>query len=169
MRNFILILVLSIILVSFGFFFVNVYSKQKAYFASKENISPITASTPTPVPGIPSVYKDYTKTDFDNALAEKRVMVLFFTANWCKECLNQGIVNEEAFMELTTEGVVGLSIHILDSETTTETDAISRKFDVTKESSFVILDKNGKVNSKYTGSITKELLIEKIRSAKGVE
>jgi len=67
---------------------------------------------------------------------------------------------------LIKEGVVGLKIHILDSETTTETDAVAKKFDITKEQSFVILDKNGVVFFKHTGLLEEDLLKQKILDAR---
>jgi hypothetical protein len=71
-------------------------------------------------------------------------------------------LNLELFSELTTLGVVGLKIHILDSETTTETDALAKKFDVTKEQSFVLLNKLGAVHFKQVGKFEKESLKQKI-------
>lgn len=113
----------------------------------------------------PSVYEDYTKELYDKALSENRVVVLYFTANWCPICRDQEPVNVQVFDELTTEGVVGLRVHILDSETTDETNALAQKFDVIYQHTFVILDTNGAVDYHYTGPQEKELIISKIRSA----
>lgn len=110
----------------------------------------------------PSYYKNYSKEDYDKALNEKRVLVLYFTSNWCQKCIEQDTINTLSFEELNKEGAIGLKIHILDSETTTETDALSQKFDVTKEQSFVILDKDGAVYFKHTGVLEKDQLKQKI-------
>ena len=169
MQKFILFFILTIILLCFGVFFIQVYQEQKSYYDGQNNPQILESPTPFTEIDTPSVYKDYTKLDYDTSLVDKRVMVLFFTANWCAECLTQDTVNVETFVELNKEGVVGLRIHTLDSETTTESDAIAKKFDVTKESSFVILDKSGKVSSKYVGSISKENLRQLILTAKEVE
>lgn len=165
MRKFILFFILTILLLSFVAFFFKVYLLQQEYYNSKNEPKITENDTPVSVNEFPSVYKDYSKDDYDKALIEKRVIVLFFTSNWCSECLNQDIINSETFLNLNKDGVVGLKVHILDSETTTETDALSKKFDITKESSFVILDKNGIVNFKYVGSIGSEALKEKIQNA----
>ncbi len=114
----------------------------------------------------PSYYKNYSKEDYDKAINEKRVLVLYFTSNWCQECIEQDTINALSFEELNKEGAIGLRIHILDSETTTETDALSQKFDVTKEQSYAILDKNGVVFFKYTGDLSKDLLKQKILEAR---
>jgi len=169
MRKFILFLILTIILLIFTTFFVKVYIEQKNYFNSKKSLVIIETSTPVVSNEAPSIYKNYSKEDYDMALSEKRITVLFFTSNWCSDCLVQEIVNNETFLSLKTEGLIGLQIHILDSETTIETDALAKKFGVTRESTFIILDKNGAINSKYTGSIAKELLFEKILKAKEIQ
>ena len=64
--------------------------------------------------------------------------------------------------DMLYQSIVGLDVHILDSETTLESNALAQKFDITKEQSFVVLDKNGVVAYKYTGIIDKELLKQKI-------
>ena len=101
----------------------------------------------------------------ESALNKKRVLVLYFSSNWCQECQDQEKINNQVFDELIKEGVVGLKIHILDSETTTETDALAKKFDIVKENSFVILNKKGAVNFKYVGEMTSERLKDIILKA----
>lgn len=168
MKKYILILVLSILFLIFILFFYKVYLLQKDYFNNKNKPVEVIEENPTQVEtSNPSVYKDYTKEDYDKALAEKRVLVLFFTSNWCQECLSQDFLNQEVFGELDNKGVVGLRLHVLDSETTIESDAVAKKFDVTKESSFVILDKNGVVYEKLVGSTTKGDLNKVILDAGG--
>lgn len=163
MRKFILFFVLLVLFLAFIMFLVNAFLMQKNYFENtdqkdQENVEDITQE----IIETPSIYIDYTKEDYDKALLDKRGVVLYFTSNWCQECLDQEVVNENIFEELSKEGIVGLKIHILDSETTTETDALSQKFDVSKEQSFVLLDKNGVVFFKHTGFLSKDQLKQKI-------
>lgn len=63
---------------------------------------------------------------------------------------------------MVTDELVGLRIHILDSETTTETDALAKKYNVSKEQSIVILDKKGAIFFKHTGLLEKEVLKQKL-------
>lgn len=162
MKKFILFFVLSLLFVIFAAFFYKVYIEQKEYFSSRRKIT----STPTPSSVeeiiIPSKYLDYSKVDYDASISNKRPLVLFFTANWCSLCFDQDSINKSAFESLNKEGVTGLRIHILDSETTTETGALAKKFDVTKENTIVILDKNGAVYFKHVGNLSAELLKAKI-------
>jgi len=161
MKKVILIVVLSILTLSFLALIINAYGLQKAYFESKDEKNNNSDSAIV-IDNRPSLYKDYSKEDYDMALAEKRVLVLYFTSNWCQECQKQDKVNNELFNELTSEGVVGLKIHVLDSETTTETDALAKKFDVIKEQTFVVLNKSGAVSFKYTGILDSDMLKQKI-------
>lgn len=161
MKKTLLFLVLLILFLSFSVFFYKVYLEQKKYFDSKE------IETPAPVSnyvetGIPSKYIDYSKENYDNAILDKRPLLLFFTSNWCTLCFDQDSVNKDVLLSLNKEGVTGLKVHILDSETTTETGALAKKFDVTKENSIVILDKDGAVKFKYIGNLEGEILKTKI-------
>lgn len=157
MRKFVLFFVLLVLFLAFSVFLVNAYLLQKNYFEDSKN-----DQNPNQINNIL-----YSREDYDKAINDKKILVLFFTSNWCQECLDQDILNSQVFEELTQEGVVGLKIHILDSETTTETNALSQKFDVTKEQSFVILDKNGVVYFKYIGILSKDQLKQKILEATG--
>lgn len=166
MKKFILILVLLILTLSFAVFFYNVYVQQKDYFKKERDITPPEEQIVYNDSIAPSLYLAYSKEEYDKALDNHRPVVLFFLANWCIECGSQDVLNSELFKELTTEGVIGFKIHILDSETTTETDSLAKKFDVTKENTFVVLNKTGAVSFKHVGEIEKSLLKVKILEAR---
>lgn len=165
MKKFILFFVLLILFVSFCAFFYQVYRQQKDYFNLKNKNNSIETEINTGDKEIPSKYINYSKENYDTAILENRILVLFFTSNWCVKCGDQDLINKNVFDGLSKEGVIGLKIHILDSETTTETDALAKKFDIVKENSLVILDKNGAVSFKYVGEITNEILKDKILKA----
>lgn len=171
MKKFTLVFVLSVLTLTFAsmyFFFMvakTIPQKSTNNQTSTESVQDERISLNTSDLG-PSIYEDYTKELYDTALKEKRVLVLFFTANWCPICREQEPVNQELFDNLTTAGVVALKVHILDSETTDETDALAKKFDVTYQHTFVILDTNGAVSYKYTGSLEKEEIIRQIEKAR---
>lgn len=159
MQRFILFFILSLLLIIFTVFLYNSYILQKNYFNLNTKTKTVENQTENTVNNNPpSIYESYSKEDYSNAISNGRVLVLFFTSNWCDLCIKQDMLNKDVFNNIKTEGVVGLSIHILDSETTTETDALAKKFDVTKENTFVFLDKRGAVSSKYVGELTEEQL-----------
>lgn len=163
MKKFILFFVLLILTLAFAAFLVNAYLLQKNYFDTKD-INTLTENETqnVEVTEKKSFYNDYLKSDYDSAIKDHNVLVLYFTSNWCKECTDQDLLNVEVFSELNTPGVVGQRIHILDSESTTETAALAKKYDVVKEQSFVVVDKNGASYFKYTGKLSKEILNQKI-------
>lgn len=164
MRKFILFFVLLLLFLAFGAFLINAFLLQKDYFKNtNQNDQERVENIVQDIVERPSIYIDYTKEDYDKALSDKRGVVLFFTSNWYQKCIDQDLINQDVFKELPKEGIVGLKIHILDSETTTETDALSQKFDVSKEQSFVILDKNGVVFFKHSGVLGSEQLKQKIQ------
>lgn len=166
MKKFTLFFILLLLLSAFFVFFYKVYLTQKNYFAKKvESISPSPVAISSEIE-IPSKYLDYSKENYDLAILDKRPVVLFFTSNWCSLCQDQDTVNKTVFEGLTKEGITGFRIHILDSETTTTTDSLAKKFDVTKENSIVILDKNGAVYFKSIGNISLDSLKTKILEAR---
>lgn len=162
MKKFILIFILFILTSTFAAFFYKVYLQQKTYHEQNSNLLPINKEVNPEDLTTPSLYLNYTKEYYDSALANNRVLVLFFTSNWCSECNNQEKINKSVIESMTTEGVVGLNIHILDSETTTESDALAKKFDVKKENTFIVLNKSGAVAFRYVGEIDGETLKSKI-------
>lgn len=161
MNKTILVIVLSILSVIFLAFFLNVWKILIDYRSSVANDTDIEATSQVEV-FKPSFYTDYTKESLDLSLDQNNIILLFFTANWCMECSSQDSTNQVVFDSLKSLGLSGFRIHILDSETTTETDALAKKFDVAKENSVVILDKNGAVFFKQSGSISQDLLKQKL-------
>lgn len=166
MKKFILIFILILLTLVFATLFL--YSGLKDLKTKTDNSNP--AATELPIETEqevttdlgPSVYENYSVTEYDRALSEGRVLVLFFTANWCPICREQEPKNVNVFNSLDKSGVVALKVHVLDSETTEETDALAKKFDVLNQHTFVFLDKNGAVFYKFTGPMEEDELKEKI-------
>lgn len=156
---------LSLLFIAFGAFLLNTYELQKNYSESKNIDSPDPLVNDVLTRPKTSLYSDYSKDNFDKALASDSVLVLYFTSNWCSECTKQDTTNQEVFNEIGDQGLVFLKVHILDSETTSESDALAKKFDIVKENSYVVLDMKGAVAFKSMGSIEKETLKIKILEA----
>lgn len=162
MRKFILFFVLLLLLLSFGAFFLSSWNKIKEYNNSRNN-EPLTGSLEeVSQRQLPSTYSDYSSESLNQALSDKRVVFMFFTSNWCNECKGQDEINNEILTGLTNGGIFGARIHILDSETTTETSALAKKYGVDRENTMVILDTNGAIQFKNTGEIEPEILLQKL-------
>lgn len=57
---------------------------------------------------------DYNKPDFDKALAAKKLVVIYFYADWCPICRAEVPKMYEAFNELTSSDVVGFRVNYKD-------------------------------------------------------
>lgn len=113
---------------------------------------------------VKSVYEDYSKDVLDKGILERRVVVLYFIANWCGDCLNQDATNWSAITsQMANDGIVGLRVHILDSQSTTETSNLSKKYGASKENTFVVLDENGAVKLRHTGFLSEADLVNMVK------
>lgn len=165
-KNLLIVLVILVILIGGGFLF----------FRPKSTGSP-TAPSSTSQPRNPegvinqevesSNYKLYSKTGYEKALAEKKVTMLYFTANWCPICREQEPVNMEALEELLQDkDIIAFRVHILDNETTKEGEELADEFAVRYQHTTIIIDSRGQISSTITGPITKEELKTKLIAAK---
>lgn len=112
-------------------------------------------------------YVNFSQGRYEEALAQKMVLALYFTANWCPICREQEPINVSAMRSLEGDSqILAMRIHILDSETTKETEELARKYGVSYQHTFVILDRNGEVSYQYTGPLSESELKEKITAAK---
>ena len=162
MRKFIYILTLSILTIVFLGLIFSSYKSVKQYFDGKKAEIPV--STPTPL-GLPSFYKTYSLDEYNKALDQKQVVLLYFTANWSEDCKNQDLKNEELIRSLDSQGVAGFYVHVLDSQSTNETMQLAKKFDVEKENTFIIVDKNGVLYFRHTGLLEENILKQKLMEA----
>ncbi|MFI5912225.1 redoxin family protein [Dactylosporangium sp. NPDC051541] len=152
----------------------------KAAAASDGPVVPVTASASATAPAVPAVVPDTLKftgttldgQPFDAAKFAGRPVVLWFWAPWCAVCLGQastvgdlakqyngkvamvGIAgldqSTKAMNEFIAEGEVGNVTHVKDSA-----GAIWRKFGVTQQSFFVMIDRKGKIQlNGYQDTVT---------------
>ena len=87
---------------------------------------------------------DFTKADYDAAVASDKLVALYFYANWCPICKEE-VVNAlyPAFNELTTEDVVGIRINYKDSDTDADEGNLARQYGIPYQHTKVFV-KNGK-------------------------
>jgi thiol-disulfide isomerase/thioredoxin len=84
----------------------------------------------------------YNKTDFDVAVASGKLVVLYFYANWCPICLAEFPKMEDAFDQISGDGVVGFRVNYNDNETDADEKALARTHGVAYQHTKVFL-KNG--------------------------
>lgn len=87
---------------------------------------------------------DFTKSDYDKAVASDKLVVLYFYANWCPICKAE-VANSlyPAFDSLTNSDVVGFRVSYNDSDTDKDEKALAREFGVAYQHTKVFL-KDGK-------------------------
>lgn len=155
--------VLVLLAIPIGIYFFVIKKDSGSMFTQT---SPVSDET-TPELTASSNYKKFSQAEYENALGEKKVVLLYFFANWCPICREQEPINLQVFESLKNESeIVGFRVNILDSEETSETKALASQFEVTYQHTYVILDKNGEVRYKYTGPLSFESVRSEILKVK---
>ena len=165
--------VLIIILIAISLFIVGYFTLgkvlRKPTFDEKSLPDNMSQTNP---PGVvneeieSSNYITWSKSEYEKAIAEKRTIMLYFTANWCPICREQEPVNMDVMKKLEKDPeVLAFRVHILDSETTKETEKLAEDFGVTYQHTFVILKPGGEVSFKYTGPLTNQEIENRLRVA----
>ena len=94
-------------------------------------------------------YVDYTKEAFDKAAGEKRV--LFFKASWCPTCRSA----DKDFMANLKK--IPANVVIFKADYDTET-VLKTKYGISRQHTFVYVDKAGKALKTWSGGATAEIL-----------
>jgi thiol-disulfide isomerase/thioredoxin len=84
----------------------------------------------------------FNQTDYQQALQNKKLVVLYFYANWCPICRAEFPKMESAFNKLTTDQVVGFRVNFNDNETDDTERDLARQFGVAYQHTKVFI-KNG--------------------------
>src|SRR3989344_940988 len=85
---------------------------------------------------------DFTKQDFDVALASNKLIVLYFYADWCPICIKEFPIMQAAFNELTGSDVVGFRVNFNDNSTDEFEKTLAREYGVAYQHTKVFV-KNG--------------------------
>ncbi|MBI3485439.1 redoxin domain-containing protein [Candidatus Daviesbacteria bacterium] len=111
--------------------------------------------------GKDSPYLEFTKNDYDKALASGKIVVLDFYANWCPICRAEAPEITSAFDSLQSEKVIGFRVNFNDSETDGDEKALALQFKVPYQHTKIIL-KNGQEVDRIVDSLTKDNLLQEI-------
>lgn len=106
---------------------------------------------------------DFNSTDFEQAKASHKLVVLYFYANWCPICRAEFPLMEEAFNELTTDEVIGFRVNYNDSDTDAAEQALAREHGVAYQHTKVFLKSGQRIlkspeswdKARYLAEITK--------------
>lgn len=72
----------------------------------------------------------FNQADYNQAMTEGKLVVLYFYANWCPICRAEFPRAEAAFDQLTSDEVVGFRVNFNDNETDDDEVALARQFGV---------------------------------------
>ena len=111
--------------------------------------------------GTTSPYIDFNRADYEKALAENRVILLYFYANWCSICRAEQPQTFAAFNQLSNPAVVGFRVNYKDSDTDTDEVALAQQFGITYQHTKVII-KNGQRVLKAPDSWDKQRYLSEI-------
>ena len=100
-------------------------------------------------------YVVYSKEALESNSNKKRV--LFFYANWCPTC-RPADANFNSNVSKIPEDVVLIRVNYNDSETDQEEKDLAEKYEVTYQHTFVQIDEEGNVVTKWNGGQINELL-----------
>ena len=115
----------------------------------------------------------FDKQDYDKALAEGKVIALYFYANWCPTCKIEFPRMMAAFDELVassnsaTHNVVGFRVNFNDNKTDSHEKDLAREFGVGYQHTKVIL-KDGERVLKSPESWSQERYVEEIKNVLGI-
>jgi thiol-disulfide isomerase/thioredoxin len=114
-----------------------------------------------------SNYLNYQKEMLQESMDSGKVVLLYFTANWCPTCRAQEPINVSLFKNLKEDtDIVAYKVHILDDETTQEEEVLAKEYGVRLQHSFVLLDAGGEVVFTHTGPLTEGDLMKELEEAK---
>lgn len=102
-----------------------------------------------------SRYIEYSKGGLNNPATERRV--LFFYANWCSTCLPADTNFSQNSDKIPTDLTL-IRVNYNDSDTDTEEIELARKYGVTYQHTFVQIDNNSDVVTKWNGGQIEELV-----------
>jgi thiol-disulfide isomerase/thioredoxin len=102
-----------------------------------------------------SRYLPYTQASYNSAQGKR--VVLYFYATWCPSCK---VANAEflASPEKIPEDVIVLRVNYSDPDTDADEKALATKYGITYQHTFVQIDAEGNVVTKWNGGSVKELL-----------
>lgn len=134
--------------------------------AQPTSMAAATSKQEVPTPETPMVgYYAFTQTAYEQALSKKTPTLLYFYANWCPYCLEQDPRLVQLFADASI-GVIAFRVNFNDTETDANEKVLAKKFNVTYQHTFIMLDQSGKEVARATGTLSDEKVKEMLAKGK---
>jgi len=108
-----------------------------------------------------SIYGEFSKSEYDSALASGKIIVLDFYANWCPICRGEAPEIQAGFDSLANDGVVGFRVNFKDTETDKDEEQLAKEFNIPIQHTKIILQ-NGKEVTRSSDPWDRQTLIENV-------
>jgi len=80
--------------------------------------------------GSSSLLLDFTRSDYEEAVASGKLVVLYFYANWCPLCKEEFPKMQSVFDALLRNNVVGFRVNYKDSDTDLDEIELAKQFGI---------------------------------------
>lgn len=115
--------------------------------------------------GSSSPLLEFNQADYQTALASNRLIVLYYYANWCPNCIAEFPKMQAAFNGLSGDDVVGFRVSFNDNETTDAEEDLARQHGVAYQHTKVFVKNGSRIlkspesweQSRYEGEIGAQL------------
>src|SRR3989344_1269364 len=158
MKNIIIAVVIIVVIIG-GFVYFNSKKPEPYSQPQSQTTSPESTTSAQNVPGYQgkviagksAPFLEFNKADYDKALAEGKIIVLDFYANWCPICRAEAPAINEGFNSLTSDKIIGFRVNFKDSDTDKNEEQLAKELKIPYQHTKVIL-KNGKEFSRSLDS-----------------
>ena len=151
----------TILVVMFGIYIFVLAPRMKSSITNS-NTSTISQSHTNSTPNQNNLYEAETdryviyKNGLIEASADTR-RILFFYANWCSTCIPADKAIREGVSQIPQDVTI-IRVNYNDTDTDEEEKDLARKYGITYQHTFVQIDSDGKVVTKWNGGALTELL-----------
>ena len=166
-----LLVIIPIVIIVVGILVLGSRNKENPQNPKTQNIENSKEQTSRQIPGYQgnvltnegSPYLEFTKIDYEKALAEGKIIVLNFYANWCPVCRVEQPEVIKGFDSLNSSDVVGFRVSFNDSDTDDDEKQLAKQFKIPYQHTKLIL-KNGQEVKRSGDQWDKETFLKEVNS-----